>query len=83
MQFKTKSPDKYNKLKIMIDTRMFCRMLRQLSRGLPAAAAARNTAPVNVTGVRCQSGGGPPPKIECFVDGKKVLVDPGTADTFY
>ena len=22
--------------------------------------------------------GGPPPKLECFVDGKKVLVDPGT-----
>ena len=21
---------------------------------------------------------GPPPKLECFIDGKKVLVDPGT-----
>ncbi len=25
-----------------------------------------------------QQSGGPPPKLECFIDGKKVLVDPGT-----
>jgi len=35
------------------------------------AAASSGQPPV-------RGNAGPPPKLECFIDGKKVLVDPGT-----
>ena len=56
-----------------------CRMLRQLTRGLPSAATVVRVTPsaATVTTSAKHQAGGPPPKIECFVDGKKVLVDPG------
>jgi len=55
-------------------------MLRQLTRGLPSAATVVRVTPsaATVTTSAKHQAGGPPPKIECFVDGKKVLVDPGT-----
>jgi len=52
--------------------------------GLSCLARSRSncTAPllrsVTVQPSSRQQSGGPPPKLECFIDGKKVLVDPGT-----
>ena len=45
-----------------------------------ASAASRNAAAtVTAQSHRCLAGPPPAPqKIECFIDGKKVLVDPGT-----
>ena len=45
-----------------------------------ATAASRNTAAVLTTPSQRTLAGPPPPpkKLECFIDGKKVLVDPGT-----
>ena len=45
-------------------------------RGGPTGPLAR----VAALGGQQQARGnaGPPPKLECFIDGKKVLVDPGT-----
>ena len=41
------------------------------------AIAAATTSGVNNIPMRAYSNGAPE-KIECFIDGKKVLVDPGT-----
>ena len=45
-----------------------------------ASAASRNTVAVITTPSQRTLAGPPPPpkKLECFIDGKKVLVDPGT-----
>ena len=45
-----------------------------------ASAASRNTAAILTTPSQRTLAGPPPPpkKLECFIDGKKVLVDPGT-----
>ena len=45
-----------------------------------ASAASRSTAAVLTTPSQRTLAGPPPPpkKLECFIDGKKVLVDPGT-----
>ena len=44
------------------------------------SAASRSTAAVLTTPSQRTLAGPPPPpkKLECFIDGKKVLVDPGT-----
>ena len=45
-----------------------------------ASAASRSTVAVLATPSQRTLAGPPPPpkKLECFIDGKKVLVDPGT-----
>ena len=45
-----------------------------------ASAASRSTAAVLTAPCQRTLAGPPPPpkKLECFIDGKKVLVDPGT-----
>ena len=56
---------------------------RSLANCLGQTSVKSANSPVTGTGaiqnlqIR-ENTGGPPPKIECFVDGKKVLVDPGT-----
>jgi hypothetical protein len=45
-------------------------------RGCPSVPLARVTASGRQQPARGNAG--PPPKLECFIDGKKVLVDPGT-----
>ena len=56
-------------------------MLQKFGRCLATASGSSalrsGAATVGHQQVRCQSGGAPD-KIECFIDGKKVLVDPGT-----
>ena len=57
---------------------MLPRLLWRCSAPLGTAAAPKTLA-ATPTAARMLSSAPPPPeKIECFVDGKKVLVDPGT-----
>ena len=53
---------------------------RSLASGL-CQTGVKSTTPITGTVQTTQTrgnAGGPPGKLECFVDGKKVLVDPGT-----
>ena len=52
---------------------------RSLASGL-CQTGVKSTTPITGTVQTTQTRGnaGGPPKLECFVDGKKVLVDPGT-----
>ena len=52
---------------------------RSLASGL-SQTGVKSTTPITGTVQTTQTRGnaGGPPKLECFVDGKKVLVDPGT-----
>ena len=56
--------------------------MHRLSHAVTAAtSAASRSAVAAVTSQAQRSMAGPPPapqKLECFIDGQKVLVDPGT-----
>ena len=58
-------------------------IMYRLSQAVTAAstAASKTVAAGALAIPSCRTLAGPPPspkKIECFIDGKKVLVDPGT-----
>ena len=56
-------------------------IIHRLSHAASAAvsAASKNVAAITITSHRGMAGSAPAPeKIECFIDGKKILVDPGT-----
>ena len=53
--------------------------LSQVATATASAASRSTTAVLTTQSQRTLAGPPPPPKkLECFIDGKKVLVDPGT-----
>ena len=58
---------------------MMISRLSQVATAASASVSRNTTAVLGAQSNRTFAGPPPPPKkIECFIDGKKVLVDPGT-----